>query len=264
MSSTRCVVFVDYDGTLLTPRRTISSATRTALTRAVKAGVEVVATSSRPLAGVHSLGGPHLGIVVALNGAVVRRDRDTPTWEAPSMRARDTEFCVSHACALNLCANVYTTFRWLSTSPSDTRVIEEQRRTGVCAEPLVRKPPQGVHKVLVLGEPTQLDTCEERLASGETVAQLAWFRSEPTYLEIGRADISKATGVDVVRRWLAPERTYAIGDGHSDIAMFRVVDVAIAVANASQHVRDAASIVVGTNEDDGVADALYRIMQGDI
>jgi Cof subfamily protein (haloacid dehalogenase superfamily) len=256
------VVFVDYDGTLLTAQHTISATTRSALARAMRAGVEVVAASSRPLAGVHSLGGPHLGIVVALNGALVRRGDDTLTWEAPAIPTRDVDICLSLACLPGLCVNVYTASQWYTADLFDTRVVEERRRLGVDAICLTAPPPQGIHKVLVFGDPAQLDRCEDRLSSRKTSIALAWFRSEPSYLEIGRADTSKATGVEVVKRWLTPERTYAIGDGHSDIAMFRTVDVAIAVANASLPVREAASVLVAANENDGVAEALDRIRSG--
>jgi Cof subfamily protein (haloacid dehalogenase superfamily) len=256
------VVFVDYDGTLLTAEHTISTTTRSALSRAVGFGLDIVATSSRPLEGIHFLGGPHLDIVVALNGALVRRGRSSATWEATPIPQSDVELCLSLAGTLNVCFNLYTASQWWTSNPGDTRVIEERSRVGTHATKLARPLPNRVQKILILGDPADLDTYEHRLATPETSTPLDWFRSEPSYLEIGRADISKATGVAVVRGWLAPARTYAIGDGHSDIAMFNAVDVSIAVANATLAVREAADVIVAANEHDGVAEALDRIISG--
>jgi hydroxymethylpyrimidine pyrophosphatase-like HAD family hydrolase len=121
-------------------------------------------------------------------------------------------------------------------------------------------PTETVQKILILGDHNELASIEDELSKID--GAISWFRSEPTYLEIGRADTSKATGVRVVMGWLKPSRTYAIGDGISDIPMFGVVDVAVAVANAPAMVRDQAEVVVAANDCEGVAVALESIMDG--
>jgi hydroxymethylpyrimidine pyrophosphatase-like HAD family hydrolase len=94
--------------------------------------------------------------------------------------------------------------------------------------------------------------------------RLRWFRSEAEYLEIGRRSVTKATGAEAVRDWLKPARTYAIGDGAMDVAMFETADVGVAVGNASGFVRQHADVVVGSNVMDGVAEALSKILAGEI
>ena len=65
-----------------------------------------------------------------------------------------------------------------------------------------------------------------------------------------------------MRGWLGAARKYAIGDGLSDVPMFDRVDVAIAMGNAPAAVQSRAHVVVASNDEDGCADALERIVRG--
>ncbi len=224
----------------------------------MRRGVVVVAASSRPLAGIRSLGGPHLDTAIALNGAVAVGPR--MTWEAPGIPDGAVAACCDIAERHVVSLNMYTATRWFSRDQGSPRILEEQRRLGVRPAPLSSPVDDAVQKILMLGDQDELSAVEGALR--EVEGGISWFRSEPTYLEIGRADTSKATGVRIVMDWLKPARTYAIGDGLSDIPMFDVVDVAVAVANAPTVVRDAAGLVVAANDRGGVPAALELIMGG--
>jgi Cof subfamily protein (haloacid dehalogenase superfamily) len=263
MPTAAAIVFVDYDGTLLSSDDELSDTTRAALIHALAAGVRVVPASSRPLVGLRLPAGPRLDVAIALNGAVARRAADEAPWETEQIATSDVRACVDVARSLDLQVNVYTADVWFTDDPSDGRVLVERRRIG--AEPTRLRAgilPSGVHKVLLLGSASGLDTYETELETATARARLHWFRSNPCYLEIVRAGVSKRTGVDVVRGWLDPGRTYAIGNDHSDVAMFGGVDVAIAVGNAAADVKSRADVIVGRNDDDGVACALDSIVRG--
>lgn len=264
MSSSGPIVFLDYDGTLLTPRDDISNVTRAALNRALAAGVRVIPASGRPLVGLHLRGGPRLEVAIALNGAVVRKQLDGSPWETEEIPACDVRACVDLARALGVQVNVYTACAWFADLPTHPRVLSEQRRIGARPSQLRggRLGLRGVHKVLLLGPATDLDPFDGLLASVETTTELQSFRSNPACLEIGRADVSKRTGIDVVRGWVGPGRTYAIGDGPPDVAMFECVDVAIAMGNAPKAVKNRADVIMRPNHASGVADALNSIARG--
>ena len=261
-STAGAIVFVDYDGTLLTSRDELTDATRAALAHALTAGVRVVPASGRPLAGMHLQGCPLPGIAIALNGAVARRDLDDMPWETEHMATDDVRECVTIARSLGQQVNLYTADAWLAEDPSHPRVLVERQRVGVRPAPMSERLPPRVHKVLVLGAASDLDTCEARLRGAGAGARVHWLRTNPCYLEIGRAGVSKRTGLDVVRGWLGAARTYAIGDGLSDVPMFDRVDVAIAMGNAPAAVQSRAHVVVASNDEDGCADALERIVRG--
>lgn len=57
-----------------------------------------------------------------------------------------------------------------------------------------------------------------------------------------------------------PEKVMAIGDGENDIDMFHLVGLGIAMGNAWDIVKNAANVVVGTNDEDGVAQAIEQFV----
>ena len=52
------------------------------------------------------------------------------------------------------------------------------------------------------------------------------------------------------------EETMAVGDGDNDISMLRAVRHGVAVRNGTKACRDAAVRVTGSNQEDGVAQAV--------
>ncbi|GAA1532506.1 Cof-type HAD-IIB family hydrolase [Dactylosporangium maewongense] len=64
---------------------------------------------------------------------------------------------------------------------------------------------------------------------------------------------SKAAAVAALKAEVAAETVTCFGDQLNDLPMFAVADTALAVGNAAAEVRAAATQVIGTNTDDGVA-----------
>jgi Cof subfamily protein (haloacid dehalogenase superfamily) len=250
---------------LLTHARIVSPATRRALRDAANAGLCLVPASGRPLDGMRVSGLEDPEAAIGLNGAVARSRGGVREIEAEPLDARDVRACLALAYNARASANLYTTKDWFAVDPGCHRVRREMRRVGLSAMRLdAVRIPAGIHKVLLLGPAQVLDRCEAHLAAGGMEDRLRWFRSEAEYLEIGRRSVTKATGAEAVRNWLKPVRTYAIGDGVMDVAMFETADVGVAVGNASGFVRQHADVVVSSNVMDGVAEALSKILAGEI
>lgn len=53
----------------------------------------------------------------------------------------------------------------------------------------------------------------------------------------------------------------AFGDDLADIGMLKLCSVGIAMGNAIQEVKDIADVVIGTNDNEGIADFLVKELE---
>jgi HAD superfamily hydrolase (TIGR01484 family) len=82
------LIAIDMDGTLLLPDHTISPAVKAAIAAARERGVNVVLTTGRPYAGVHSyLKELHMeqpgDYCITYNGALVQKPVTAAPWRKP-------------------------------------------------------------------------------------------------------------------------------------------------------------------------------------
>ena len=117
---------------------------------------------------------------------------------------------------------------------------------------------EGPDKILLLVEAQGWDITH-LVAIPEGLVALA---STPTHLEITRADVDKADALRrlCARRGLRPDQVAAIGDGRNDVGMLAFAGIAVAPANAHPEVLAAADLITASNDEDGVAQALARIV----
>ena len=59
---------------------------------------------------------------------------------------------------------------------------------------------------------------------------------------------------------IAPEEIAAIGDSDNDLAMLRAVGCPVAMGNASDEVKAAATMVTDSNDREGVAKAIRKLI----
>jgi Cof subfamily protein (haloacid dehalogenase superfamily) len=99
---------------------------------------------------------------------------------------------------------------------------------------------------------------ERHLAGRAKVVQAV-----PEYIEVMPLGVSKGEGV----RWLLEEMgidpavVMAVGDGENDLELLRMAGLGVAMGNAGDAVKAAADVVVGSNEDAGVAEAVERFVR---
>lgn len=89
------------------------------------------------------------------------------------------------------------------------------------------------------------------------VFQQELYRPE-FWLEIMPEHASKAHGLQKLKEMLGCDRAVVFGDGLNDLSMFEAADEAYAVANAATALKAAATAVIGSNQEDGVAEFLLR------
>ncbi|OPA85006.1 hydrolase [Pseudomonas fluorescens] len=87
-------------------------------------------------------------------------------------------------------------------------------------------------------------------------------RSQPIYLDVTAMLANKGDALKTLAAHLGVplEQTVAIGDGGNDPAMFAVAGLSIAMGQAEESVKRQASVVTGSNIDDGAAEAIERFI----
>lgn len=257
------VVASDLDGTLLRGDLTVSERTRAAIHDARRAGVTFVAVTGRPPRSVRSLN-DRLGlegIAICANGALVY-DLDSDTVQDQTLLAAEAAARIVRGLRE---AAPEVAFAWedaegFSCEPTwgrDPLTPTNQAGFGDPLE-LVRAP---LLKVLARHPDMDFDELAERarqVAGDEAV--VTW--STRQVVEVSAAGVTKAYALERVcaRLGVAPAEVLAIGDMPNDLTMLAWAGRSVAVANADPEVLAAADEVTATNEDDGVALILERLL----
>ena len=116
-----------------------------------------------------------------------------------------------------------------------------------------------VNKILTAGDPEYLQAHHEEMAAPFKDTLSCMFTG-PFYFEYTAQGIDKAKALDTVLRPMGytPENLIAFGDGHNDASMLKYSGTAVAMENAVQDLKDIADYVTLSNDEDGIAHALYH------
>jgi hydroxymethylpyrimidine pyrophosphatase-like HAD family hydrolase len=82
-------------------------------------------------------------------------------------------------------------------------------------------------------------------------------------LEVNQKGVQKGSGHAALCAYLGipSEESAAVGDGEADISMFRQAGLSIAMENAQDDVKAAATLIAPGNNDDGAVWAIEQILQ---
>lgn len=118
-----------------------------------------------------------------------------------------------------------------------------------------------IYKILIC-EPE-----EERYQNVEkflqTLQQTEYTSSEPTLLDISCKGVSKGAGLEKLSKIMKipREAICAVGDYENDISMLQYAGLGVAMGNASDVVKAKADYITDTNEANGVAKLIERLLR---
>lgn len=261
------LIAIDMDGTLLLPDHTISPAVKTAIAAARARGVNVVLTTGRPYAGVHSyLKELHMeqpgDYCITYNGALVQKAGDGSTVAQTALSYDDYRYgqlsreVGSHFHALDR-NTLYTANRDISYYTVHESFVATIPLVFCEAEKM--DPETQFLKVMMIDEPEILDKAISRIPA-EVKEKYTVLKSAPYFLEILDKRVNKGTGVKSLADALGikAEEVMAIGDQENDIAMIEYAGVGVAMDNAIPSVKEIANFVTKSNLEDGVAYAIEK------
>ena len=106
---------------------------------------------------------------------------------------------------------------------------------------------------LCIDDADKLFPCYQQLKNAfHCVYQIDMYDGEQ-WLEIMPKGATKASAALKLKEMLGCEKIVAFGDGINDLSLFAIADECYAMENANENVKQAATAVIGSNEEDGVA-----------
>lgn len=233
---------LDMDGTLLDDEQRVSDENREAIQEAQRAGVTVILSTGRgfgsavPYADELGLTGP----MVTVNGGEV--------WKTPH------DLHVRHLLERNQVQRMYEITQKYDTwfwAYSTKGIYNPDKWTAVIEE----------EDWLKFGYYNEDDDIRGKILDElHTIGGLELTNSSPYNIEINPLGIHKAAGVQTVCDLLGlnMSQVVSVGDSLNDLAVIQQSGLGAAMGNAQDKVKEAADIVVATNNEHAVAELIRK------
>jgi Cof subfamily protein (haloacid dehalogenase superfamily) len=259
------LLLADVDGTLVTQEKILTGRAREALQGLHRNGIRLAVTSGRPPRGMAmfleqlALDTP----IACFNGGVfvqpdlsVMEEREL----APDVAKQAMDIILKHG----LDVWVYSGSDWLVrdvTAPHVDRESWAVKFRPKAVPHFGSALDKAVKIVGVSDDFARVKACEAA-AEGALDGHASASRSQPYYLDVTHPDANKGFVAGYLSRALGiPEEEIAtIGDQPNDVLMFKRSGFSIAMGNASEEVRQQASAVTESNDNDGFAKAVERFL----
>ena len=258
------LIAIDVDGTLLRSDKRLPKRVAHAIQKAVAAGVRVVLASARPPRSVRAIY-EYLGLhtpTIHYNGALIQDIRAGVTLFHQPLPAHLVRQIIAMARRIDprVIVSIESLDRWYTDRPDHSLQTATSRRFDPDhVGPFPGFLHQPVTKLMLLAPPQRMERIgmgvSRRFGDHVTIAV-----SDRDLLQIIHPSVDKSAALaQVAQRMGVPQaQVMAIGDAPNDIGMLRWAGLGVAVENAWDRVRDAADVIVPSNDHNGVAIAIEQ------
>jgi Cof subfamily protein (haloacid dehalogenase superfamily) len=263
-----CIALVvsDVDGTLVTKDKTLTDGARRAVKRLQEAGIGFTITSSRPALGMRFLIEP-LGITLPVgpfNGSSIVDAQLNPI-EQHLIPASVVQNSLDVLNEFGVDIWLFTNDKWLTRNGDGEYVPHE--KLAIRADPTIVKDftPFLSAACKIVGASSDaalLQRCEVAMLKA-VGTQATAVRSQTYYLDVTPPGCDKGTFVQAMakRQGISTDAVATIGDMQNDLAMFKKSGLSIAMGNATDDVKQQATHVTTSNEDEGFAGAIEIVLK---
>ncbi len=263
------IISLDIDGTLYDSNKKVLPKTRDVLIKAQQAGHIICLNSGRPTAGLVPVAdqlemSKYHGMFLSYNGAIVT---DSTTGKIIYSNLIPNELAkklLKHIENLPVNPIVDDTVTIYTTDPESYQVPYESQSNNLkikkvnnLLDSIDFNPP----KILITAPPEILQNEVEKI-SEPFKSELDFVRSTPFYFEATMPNVSKANALRKACEVLniSIEDIIAFGDEQNDIPMFKLAGYSVAMGNAIDEIKSLANEVTKSNDEDGIAVALERLL----
>ena len=268
------MIVLDIDGTLINNDYKITAHVRATLIKVQQMGIRIVLASGRPTFGVLPLAkelemDKYGGYILSYNGGQIINMQTGEVVFEKRINSMMLPYLERKAKKNNFAIFTYHDDTILTNEMSNEHIIREavtndmrlKEATDFAAD--ISFSP---YKCMIVSDDEDALMQLENQWKKHLAGELDVFRSEKYFLEVVPPFIDKANTLSVLLENLdiPTEEVVAIGDGVCDVSMLQLAGLGIAMGNAQESVKACADYVTLTNEADGVAVAIEKVVIAEI
>lgn len=262
------LIVFDLDGTLLDSRGAVSDYTRDTLARLSDMGVAYTVATGRTLHAARELLAPHGFRLpqVYKNGVMIWDPASDVYSHSNFLTLAEVEHVLEAVLEQGVAPFVFTLepgnrhaiYHTPLQSDIERKLAEDfGKRAGVAVRPASRLPADAeITNVSALGTVEAIGAVEAMIRNEPRLVAYtgsAWEGGDWRWIDIHHSEASKGGAIDILRQQLGASRVVCFGDSDNDLSMFERADESYAPDNAADHVKKAASEVIGRHDEDGIA-----------
>ena len=268
------LLVLDVDGTLLNDAKEISNRTLAALLKVQQMGVRIVLASGRPTYGLMPLAkslelGNYGGYILSYNGCQIISAANGEVLFERRINPEMLPYLEKKANKNDFAIFTYHENTIITNDPENEHILQEAQLNNL---QVIREDNFSIgidfapcKCMLVSDDETSLVGLEDHWKRSLNGA-LEIFRSEPYFLEVVPCGIDKANTLGVLMEILEVQReeVVAFGDGVCDVTMLQLAGLGIAMGHSLDSVKACADYVTVSNEEDGVAQAVEKLILAEV
>jgi len=268
------LVVTDMDGTLLNNEGQVPDKNKEVLEKLQNKGVHVAVATGRIYTSARIFA-KYLGIktpIIACNGAIVREIQNNEAVYASPMEKEDVlkviDICQKHDIYFHFYTEdtLYTERLEKSALKYSewNRTLKEEDRINLEVVndiyKFVKYSDEKAFKLIILND--DVDLLSRIRVELDEIPGIAVSKSRYDNLEIMNRGVEKGKAVKGLADSLGVKReeVICIGDNENDISMIKYAGMGIAMGNAEEIVKETANYITDTNDNNGVAKALEKLL----
>ena len=257
------LVATDIDGTILIPDQPFTQEVKDCINKLKETGIKVVLVTGRMNAAAEIVA-DELQLdtpLISYQGGLVKQGGKT-IYEK-YLSASDCDKIIDWAHKENIHINLYNDDT-LYSEDDDYEVQRYCKRQKVdyIVKDFSKIKKDKVNKILAIdyGNTDRIDRLEVELQ--DVFPHLYIVKSAPFFLEFSNPDASKYCAVKFLQEYwgIKQEETLTIGDQNNDIALLKAGGVKVAMANATEELKDIADYITDSVENNGFVVAMEELV----
>ena len=263
------LIALDMDGTLLNSDKQISPENKAAIAAAREQGVVVVLASGRPLNGMK----PQLkelgmtsdeDYVLSYNASLVQRVKSEEIIRSQIITGKDAKVLAKLAKELGVHIHAFSQEKGLITPESSYYTEHESTITGMPITVInfeALADDEQILKAMMIDDAELLSAAIKQLPEA-LYKQFTIVQSAPFFLEFLNPNSNKGVGVKALADHLGitADEVICMGDAGNDWHMIKYAGLGVAMANATDDVKEIANHITVSNNEHGVAKVIEEFV----